>query len=152
MSRVSGGIRLGTVGVPHVVVLVADVAAVDVDARGRVLRFYPATGPGGANVNFVGPIAGLAGDSLAPVWALRTYERGIEGETLSCGTGTVAAAVAMAALGLVGLPLAVRSTSGKVLSVSARVEGSKASDVWLAGEGRLVAQGVWLDSAGLPES
>ena len=141
-------IRLGTVGVPHVIVLVDDVAAVDVGGRGRVLRFHTAAGPGGANANFIGPASptsGTAPDPMAPRWALRTYERGIEAETLSCGTGTVAAALALGSLGLAGLPLAVRSSSGRVLSVSAQIEGANAGDVWLAGEGRLVAQGVWLD-------
>ncbi len=138
-------IRLGTVGVPHIVVLVDDVSAVDVDRRGRDLRFHPAAGAAGANVNFIGPIQ-PGQDLAAPRWALRTYERGIEAETLSCGTGTVAAALALASLGLTDLPLAVRSSSGRILSVSAEVEGAAASSVWLAGEGRLVAQGVWLDS------
>ena len=137
-------IRLGTVGVPHIVVLVDDVAAVDVDARGRELRFHPAAGAGGANVNFIGPIQPTQ-DPVAPRWALRTYERGIEAETLSCGTGTVAAALSLGSLGLADLPLAVRSSSGRILSVTAQIEGSAANDVWLAGEGRLVAQGVWLD-------
>lgn len=143
-------IRLGTVGVPHVVVLVDDIAAVDVARRGRVLRFHPAFAPGGANVNFIGRIAPAPGtptDALGPSWALRTYERGIEGETLSCGTGTVAAALALGALGLTELPLAVRSSSGKVLSVSARIDGEMGRDVWLCGEGRVVARGVWLDDS-----
>lgn len=76
---------------------------------------------------------------------MRTYERGIEAETLSCGTGTVTAALALAGLGLADLPLAVRSASGRVLSVSAELDGERARGVWLCGEGRLVAQGVWLD-------
>ena len=141
-------VRLGTVGVPHVVVLVDQIEGVDVIGRGRVLRFHPATGPGGANVNFIGRTSrstGTTSDPVQPDWALRTYERGIEGETLSCGTGTVAAALAFASLGLAQLPLAVRTSSGRVLSVSARIDGTMARDVWLAGEGRIVAQGVWLE-------
>ncbi len=110
-------IRLGTVGVPHVVVLVDDIDAVDVMGRGRTLRFHPDCGPGGANVNFIGPLP-AASSPGAPEWALRTYERGIEAETLSCGTGTVAAALALAAVGVAGLPLAVRSSSGRTLSVT----------------------------------
>ena len=137
-------LRRGVVGVPHVVVLVDDVSAVDVDGRGRMLRFHPAAGPGGANVNFIGPTP-TTPDPMAPRWALRTYERGIEAETLSCGTGTVAAALALASLGLAELPLAVQSSSGRILSVTARIDGESARDIWLSGEGRLVAQGVWLD-------
>jgi diaminopimelate epimerase len=141
-------LRLGRVGVPHGVVLVDDIGAVDVVRRGRVLRFHPALGPGGANINFIGRTSSNtsgAPDPLAPGWALRTYERGIEGETLSCGTGTVAAALALAGLRLADLPLSVRSSSGRVLSVSAELEGETGREVWLCGEGRLVAQGVWLD-------
>ena len=78
-------IVLGVVGVPHVVVLVDDVAAVDVAERGRDLRFDAALAPGGANINFVSPGTGPS------EWALRTYERGVEAETLSCGTGAYAA-------------------------------------------------------------
>jgi diaminopimelate epimerase len=140
--------RLGRVGVPHGVVLVDDIGAVDVVRRGRVLRFHPALGPEGANINFIGRTSSNtsgAVDPLAPGWALRTYERGIEGETLSCGTGTVAAALAVAGLRLADLPLAVRSSSGRVLSVSAGLEGETGREIWLCGEGRLVAQGVWLD-------
>lgn len=140
-------IHLATVGVPHLVTLVEDLAAVNLPVRGRELRFHEAIGPGGANANFYAPISsstGTGGDPAAPTWAVRTYERGIEGETLSCGTGTVAAALALAVTGRAELPLRFRSTSGKVLSVSARIEGTRARDIWLAGEGRIVARGIWL--------
>jgi diaminopimelate epimerase len=136
------------VGVPHAIVLVDDVATVDVDQRGRTLRFHPAFGPGGANVNFLSRTSrstGTSSDPLVPGWAIRTYERGIEAETLACGTGTVAAALALGALGLAELPLPVLSASGRVLSVSARLAGTTGHDVWLCGEGRLVARGVWLE-------
>lgn len=138
-------IRLGTVGVPHVVVLVRDIGGVDVVSRGRALRFDAAFAPGGANVNFIGRVT--AEDTQKPGWKIRTYERGVEDETLACGTGTVAAAVALASLGLAELPLAVQSASGKVLSVSAQIAGNRASGVWLCGEGRLVARGIWLGAA-----
>jgi diaminopimelate epimerase len=131
-------IWLGTVGVPHLVVLVEDVGTVDVVGRGRPLRWHPATGPEGANVNFVAePPA--AGDP----WLIRTFERGVEGETLACGTGTVAAALALAAHCGMPLPLEFRSWGGEVLAARARLQGSRAGDVWLAGQGRLVFRGVW---------
>jgi diaminopimelate epimerase len=141
-------IRLGTVGVPHVIVLVDDVASVEVDRRGRALRFHPACGPGGANVNFLSRSSsstGTSSDPTTPVWVIRTYERGIEAETLACGTGTVVGALALAAAGLAQLPLPVRSASGKALSVTARLDGMTGRDVWLSGEGRVVARGVWLE-------
>jgi diaminopimelate epimerase len=129
---------LGTVGVPHVVMLVDDVAAVDVPVRGRELRHHAASGPAGANANFVsGPPA-----PGAP-WLVRTFERGVEGETLACGTGTVAAALALAAHCGAGLPLGFQSWGGEPLSVRAVITGGVADDVWLGGQGRLVFWGEW---------
>lgn len=138
-------VRRGVVGVPHLVVLVDDLARVNLPVRGRSLRFDPAAGPGGANVNFIG--RRVSAGPAEPGWALRTYERGIEAETLACGTGTVTAAVALASLGAADLPIRVRSSSGRDLVVSARVGDGWARDVWLAGEGRIVARGVWLQGS-----
>lgn len=75
-------------GVPHVVVLCADADAVDLTGRAPRLRHHPAL-PHGANVNFVS----RAGDR----WRIRTFERGVEGETLACGTGSVASALLLRA-------------------------------------------------------
>lgn len=141
---------LGTVGVPHLVTLVDDVAAVDIAGRGRKLRYDLACGPEGANANFLSRISpssgtGSVADVAEPSWAIRTYERGVEGETLACGTGTVAAALALAVSGADQLPLRFRSGSGRVLTVSARLQGGMATEIWLCGEGRIVARGVWLE-------
>lgn len=129
---------LGTVGVPHLVVRVQDIEAVDIAGRGRFLRSHPNAGPVGANVNFVSPPA-----SPGDPWLIRTYERGVEGETLACGTGTVAAALALASQGEAGLPLRFRSRGGPELAVRAVRDGARASDVWLGGQGRLLFRGVW---------
>jgi diaminopimelate epimerase len=131
-------LALGTVGVPHLVVRVEDLERVDVGGRGRSLRFDPAVGEAGANVNFVAPGA-ASGDP----WRIRTYERGVEGETLACGTGTVAAAIALAARGEASLPLRFRSRGGPELLVRADLGGGLAHDVWLGGQGRLLFRGVW---------
>jgi diaminopimelate epimerase len=140
-------IRLGRVGVPHLVVLVDDVKAVDVVKRGRELRSHPMAGQGGANVNFISLLpAPAANDPAAPTWAIRTYERGVEGETLACGTGSVTSGLALAATGLDQLPLRFATASGRALSVSALVTVGLATDIWLCGEGRLVAKGVWFPS------
>ncbi len=125
---------LATVGVPHLVLEVVDLEAPDLMVRGRTLRFHPALGPAGANVNFVGADA-------SGRWCLRTYERGVEGETLACGTGAVAAAVALAREGRATLPLELVTRSGRLLQVRATLRGPRATDVWLAGEGRLVFTG-----------
>jgi diaminopimelate epimerase len=131
-------LTLGTVGVPHVVVRVDDLDAVDLPRRGRVLRFDQSTGPEGANVNFVAP-----GVASGEPWRIRTYERGVEGETLACGTGTVAAAIALAARGEAELPLRFRSRGGPELLVRAELNGTRAHDIWLGGQGRLLFRGVW---------
>ena len=131
-------LALGTVGVPHLVVRVDDVEQADVLSRGRRLRSDPRLGPAGANVNFVGG----NGHREAP-WLIRTFERGVEGETLACGTGTVAAALALASRSEASLPVRFRSRGGPELSVRARLEGSRASGIWLGGQGKLLFRGVW---------
>jgi diaminopimelate epimerase len=129
---------LGVVGVPHLVVLVGDAVSVDVEGRGRSLRHHPSAGAEGANANFVS-----AGQRPGEPWLIRTFERGVEGETLACGTGTVAAAIALAAHCGVALPVAFRSWGGEPMTVRARLAGTYATDVWLGGQGRLVFRGDW---------
>lgn len=131
-------LAFGTVGVPHLVVRVDDLEAVDVAGRGRRLRFDPATGAPGANVNFVAP-----GETEGDPWRIRTYERGVEGETLACGTGTVAAGIALAARQEARLPVRFRSRGGPELLVRAALDGARAHDIWLGGQGRLLFRGVW---------
>jgi diaminopimelate epimerase len=138
LKRGERWMTLVDVGVPHLVIRVDDIEAVDVTGRGRSLRFDPSMGSAGANVNFVSPGA----DSREP-WLIRTYERGVEGETLACGTGTVAASVSLATRGEAGLPITFRSRGGPELTVRGSLEGSRATGVWLGGEGRLVYRGVW---------
>jgi diaminopimelate epimerase len=131
-------LALGTVGVPHLIVRVDDIERVDVPGRGRALRFDPRLGEAGANVNFVAP-----GVAAGEPWAIRTYERGVEDETLACGTGTVAAAIALAARGEASLPCQFRSRGGPQLLVRGELAGDRAHAVWLGGQGRLLFRGVW---------
>ena len=119
-------------GVPHVVIRVADVEEVDVVARGRPIRSN-ASFPDGANVNFV---------SRRPAgpWRMRTYERGVETETLACGTGAVAAAVLLNVWGEADTTVSVETRSGQMLRV--RLVGTAAG--WrpsLAGSARIVYRG-----------
>lgn len=125
-----------TVGVPHLVVGVEEVEEVDLVTRGRALRSDPILGPEGANVNFISRSPDSAGS-----WGIRTYERGVEGETLACGTGTVAAGVALAHRGDARMPIRFRSRGGLMLEARADISGPAVSNVWLGGEGRLVFQG-----------
>lgn len=136
--------RLTRVGVPHLVVLVDDVAAVPLQERGRALRVDPALAPEGANVNFVSP-APVSADG--PAWAMRTYERGVEGETLACGTGAVAVAGCLALMGRANLPLEIRTASRRVLCVSGTLKAGGLRQATLAGEGRLVFRSVLGDLA-----
>ena len=84
----SGTAIVTDTGSPHYVQLVDDVDRIDVQKEGAAVRYADAFKPGGLNVNFVQK-------EDATHYKIRTYERGVEGETLACGTGTVAAALAM---------------------------------------------------------
>ncbi len=127
---------LATVGVPHLTVVVEDLERPDLMDRGRSLRYDAAVGPAGANANFA------ARDRGGNAWRVRTYERGVEGETLACGTGAVATAVALAYAGVAALPLELYTRSGRILRITATLSDGWARDVWLAGEGRRVFTGV----------
>jgi len=124
-----------TPSVPHLVLKVEDVDRVALEDRGPGLRHDPALGEGGANVNWVSP----RGDGS---WRIRTFERGVEGETLACGTGAVASALSLARQGLVQSPARLWTRSGLPLDVSFAFKGSTAVSVRLAGEGRLVYRGI----------
>lgn len=133
----SRGARL-CVGVPHLVVLVSDVEAVDVEGRGRAWRFHRAAGVEGANVNFVARAA-----SRGTRWAMRTYERGIEAETHACATGAAAAAAALRAWGESELPTEFVTRTGLILRLDGRpVDGNGLEDVWVEGEARHVYRAV----------
>ena len=135
IEREAGEDRIGfaEVGVPHLVILCKNVEAVDVVGRGRPLRRHPSL-PRGANVNFVAPLEN--GD-----WRMRTYERGVEAETLACGSGAVATAILLTVWGLAsGGSVELVTSSGRRLRVRLKRDGS----AWLpslAGEGRVVYQG-----------
>lgn len=98
------------IGVPHAVIFVPDIKQINVTELGRALRFHKVFGRAGANVNFVE----LHEDNVL----IRTYERGVESETLACGTGIVAAAFVARVLGFGGSPVKVRVASGERLRVS----------------------------------
>jgi diaminopimelate epimerase len=140
LERVPGErwMAFATVGVPHLVIGVDDIESIDLMGRGRTLRYDARLGSGGANVNFVAEPA-----RPGEPWRIRTYERGIEGETLACGTGTVASGVAVAARGAARLPTKFASRGGEELLVRAELKGGQASEVWLGGQGKLVFRAVW---------
>ena len=130
----AGERRMGfaLVGVPHLTILVDDLASVDVVGRGRPLRRHPSL-KAGANVNFVQP-------NPDGSFGYRTYERGVEAETLACGTGAVATAWLLTEWGLASGPVRLTTRSGREVGVrfSHGSGGAKAS---LSGEARIVFQG-----------
>ena len=113
-------------GVPHALVFVPDVAQADVVVEGRAIR-RSTTFPHGTNVNFV-----QIAESGAKL-IVRTYERGVEDETLACGTGVVASALVTNRVHQLALPLYVKVRGGDVLTVDARGEGDVFRDVTLTG-------------------
>lgn len=131
LERGERRIGFALVGVPHIVVLTDDVAGVDVPGRGAALRRHPLR-PEGANANFVS--RGRDG------WSIRTFERGVEAETLACGTGAVATALLLHLWGLSGDEAHLTPPSGSRLRVRLRRTGA-VWQPWLQGEGRLVFSG-----------
>lgn len=134
-----GESRIGFVdtGVPHLVVLTADADQAPLVRRGAELRRH-ASLAAGANVNFISP-AGAE-------WRMRTYERGVEGETLACGTGAVACAVLLRDWGLVtGDETRLRTSSGRLLTVTLATGPEGAITPSLRGEGRIVYEGELVD-------
>jgi diaminopimelate epimerase len=127
------------VGVPHVVVPVEDLEEVPIRKWGQEVRFHQLFQPAGTNVNFIR----AEGPHLL---AVRTYERGVEDETLACGTGAVASALISATLGKVASPVAVHTRGGEILTVSFHGHGEQITEVFLEGEALVVYQGqLWLD-------
>jgi diaminopimelate epimerase len=127
-------------GVPHTVVFVDDIESVDVHQTGQAIRYHRMFAPAGTNANFV------AVDGPHRL-TIRTYERGVEGETLACGTGAVAAAVLAGLLGKVKSPVTLKTRGGPPLGVSFTLEGQGVTSVTLTGEARLVYEGFLTQEA-----
>ncbi len=121
-------------GVPHVVHLVNDIETYPVVENGRAIREHDLFQPEGTNANFVGGV----GNNAARI---RTYERGVEDETLACGTGTVASALVLGLLDMVGSPVSMTTQSREVLTVHYKKNGSKITDVYLEGGADIIYEG-----------
>jgi diaminopimelate epimerase len=129
------------VGVPHAVLHADPLEQVPVAEWGRALRFHPAFGPAGANANFFR----VEGPRRLRV---RTYERGVEAETLACGTGSVATTLVAAAAGLVKSPTTVTTSGGEELTVHFRRTKAGFSEVFLEGGADVVFEGrLWEEPA-----
>lgn len=121
-------------GVPHAVLFVPDLEAIDLAGTGRAIRYHKAFAPRGTNVNF----AQAAGGAVR----VRTYERGVEGETLACGTGAVAAGILAALHGLARPPVAIRTRGGETLTIHFVPERDGFGDVFLEGDTAWACDGV----------
>jgi diaminopimelate epimerase len=130
-------------GVPHVVHFVRDPDQFDVFTTGRAIRYHEHYQPAGTNANFA---AVLDGRTLR----VRTYERGVEDETLACGTGSVAAALIAAGKGFVTAPVDVRVQSGETLRIHFETTPAGFTKVYLEGKVRVIYQGRLWDEAWKP--
>ncbi len=129
----SNGVFLNT-GVPHLVLFVDSVDRIDVETLGRKFRYDPRFAPAGTNVNFVQ----INDNNLL----IRTYERGVENETLACGTGNVAAAIAAEWLYKRGHSAYSCHAAGGDLKVTfIRLPSGHFTDVWLEGPAVKVFEG-----------
>ena len=127
-------------GVPHAVAFVEDeegLEALDVRGYGRAIRYHEKFRPAGANANFV-----HVRDEHS--LRIRTYERGVEGETLACGTGCIAAALVASRRGQAASPVEMRTRGGEVLTVSFEGKEGDWGSVYMEGEARVVYSGrLW---------
>lgn len=153
----NGMVDFVNTGVPHVVVRVGDlrtpasdgpegtstatIEAVPVVQLGRALRRHARFAPAGANVNFVVPAP-----NQPDTFIVRTYERGVEDETLACGTGCIAAAVTLAHRKQATAPVCLITRSGVPLVVRFALSPTGARDVELEGEARVVFTGELAES------
>ncbi len=121
-------------GVPHCVSLVADLAQVPVAEWGRLIRYHELYQPAGTNANFVQ----IMDDGLH----VRTYERGVEGETMACGTGAVASALIAVAIGRATSPVRVTTSGGEQLVIHLEEQqGEQAGAVYLEGPAKFIYDG-----------
>lgn len=122
-------------GVPHAVVFVTDLQSTPVVSWGRALRHHPRFAHAGTNANF----AQVLGPSSL---AIRTYERGVEDETLACGTGVVAAALIYHLRSQAPSPISVQVKGGDTLEVGFELENGHPKEVSLAGPADFVFKGT----------
>jgi len=127
-------------GVPHVVIIIDSIEDVDVINLGKEIRFHERFAPVGTNVNFICPQQ----DSVV---AIRTYERGVEDETLACGTGAIAGAIVTSFKFGTESPVRVITKSGESLYIYYNENNGKFYDVYLEGDARIIYRGELREDA-----
>jgi len=127
-------------GVPHAVIFLEDLKGVDVVKAGRAIRYHSNFAPSGTNANFVR----VENPSRLSV---RTYERGVEDETLACGTGVVASALVSAYKGLVKSPVSVKTSGGEILTVYFEIEAREVKRVFFEGDVHIIYEAEMWEEA-----
>ena len=132
----NGALKISSIntGVPHVVIVMDSIDSVDVVELGREIRFHDIFAPAGTNVNFIC-------QNKDNTISIRTYERGVEDETLACGTGAVAASIVTAFKFGAKSPVKVITKSKESLSVYYKEINGKYSDIYLEGDARIIYKG-----------
>ncbi|MBN2123343.1 MAG: diaminopimelate epimerase [Deltaproteobacteria bacterium] len=135
LSMEAGWVSVDSIhtGVPHVVVQVENLSDHPVLEQGRALRYHPMFAPGGTNADFIRVLGPSQID-------MRTYERGVEDETLACGTGAIASALVASARGMVHSPVRVKTRGGETLTIHFEREGKSFTRVWLEGNTTIAYQ------------
>ncbi|EKD27262.1 MAG: hypothetical protein ACD_79C00778G0001, partial [uncultured bacterium] len=124
-------------GVPHVVIFVDDVKSIDVKKYGALVRYHEMFKPNGTNCNFVE----ITGSKTINV---RTYERGVEDETFSCGTGTCAAAICSVLYKGLKWPIRSKTPLNEILSVDSKMTSAKPDNFfYLQGEVKFTFSGIY---------
>lgn len=126
-------VHFSNTGVPHVVKFVDDIQAVEIVKEGSELRYHQTFAPKGANANF----AQITNEKIL----IRTYERGVENETLACGTGVTATAILANLVFGVSKPVSVKVAGGDTLEVDFQIDGDKIDQVTLRGPAVAVFEG-----------
>ncbi len=121
-------------GVPHAVIVTHGIDSIDVETVGGRIRHHPAFAPEGANADFVDTAGGEP-------FQLRTYERGVEKETLACGSGCVAAAFVLRLKHLAGDSVRLKVASGDVLTVEFNAKDQSPGSAYLVGPASIVYEG-----------
>ncbi|MGD2029985.1 MAG: diaminopimelate epimerase [Desulfobacterales bacterium] len=138
----NGSLSISSVntGVPHVVIVKDSLENAQVVTVGKEIRFHHKFAPAGTNVNFACHLK----DNMI---AIRTYERGVEDETLACGTGAIASAIIMACKEKLTSPINVLTRSGGYLNIFYKEVDGRYYDIYLEGDARMIYNAQLLEDA-----
>ncbi|MEW6096724.1 MAG: diaminopimelate epimerase [bacterium] len=128
-------------GVPHAVLITEEIEKAGVVELGRQIRWHSDFAPAGTNVNFIQP---LDNQTIK----IRTYERGVEDETLACGTGSAASACLASILGLVKPPVKMITKSEEILEIDFEMMGENITNLYLTGDVQMVYEGIMYNEKG----